>query len=216
MSEKKSIFNLTFFITSLLCLVPIAVGFILWDKLPESIPQQYGYNDEATWSLPKLWGIITLPIFMFIINLVMHLIITFSKKEYNQKVVNVTYWIIPILACTVGIFMLLKPIGINIETFQFVAIILGILFMIIGNYLPKTEPNHLIGVRAPWTMNNPEVWRKVHRVSGFVLVLLGLFILITCFTPIGKVAFIAATAFAVIFMLVYSIVMAVKYNKKEN
>ncbi|MBE6348987.1 MAG: hypothetical protein E7064_08645 [Spirochaetaceae bacterium] len=54
------------------------------------------------------------------------------------------------------------------------------------------------------------------RVSGFVLVLLGLFILITCFTPIGKVAFIAATAFAVIFMLVYSIVMAVKYNKTEN
>ena len=96
------------------------------------------------------------------------------------------------------------------------AIILGILFMIIGNYLPKTEPNHIIGVRAPWTMNNPEVWRKVHRVSGFVLVLLGLFILITCFTPIGKVAFIAATIFAVIFMLVYSIVMAVKYNKKEK
>ena len=85
MSEKKSIFNLTFFITSLLCLVPIIVGFILWDKLPESIPQQYGYNDEATWSLPKLWGIITLPIFMFIINLVMHLTITFSKKRIQSK-----------------------------------------------------------------------------------------------------------------------------------
>ena len=129
MSEKKSIFNLTFFITSLLCLVPIAVGFILWDKLPESIPQQYGYNDEATWSLPKLWGVLTMPLVLFVINLIMHLIITFSKKEYNQKVVNVTYWIIPILACPVGIFMLLKPIGINIETFQFVAIILGILFI---------------------------------------------------------------------------------------
>ena len=85
MSEKKSIFNLTFFITSLLCLVPIAVGFILWDKLPENIPQQYGYNDEATWTLPKLWGIITLPIFMFIINLVMHLIITFSKSKDDKK-----------------------------------------------------------------------------------------------------------------------------------
>ena len=86
MSEKKSIFNLTFFITSLLCLVPIAVGFILWDKLPESIPQQYGWNDQATWTLPKLWGILTLPLVLFVINLIMHLIITFSKKEYNQKV----------------------------------------------------------------------------------------------------------------------------------
>lgn len=214
MSEKKSIFKPIFFITNFMCLIPIVVGFILWNKLPEAIPQQYGWNDQINWSLPKFWGIITLPLLMCITNIGLHIGIGLSKQKMNDKVKNLTLWIIPIIALPLGIFMLLKPMGLDLDTFIVVAIILSILFIIIGNYLPKTEPNHVIGVRMPWTINNSEVWKKTHRVSGFVLVLVGFFNLIVCFTPIGKIAFLVSIVFAVVFMIVYSIVLAVKYNNK--
>lgn len=215
MSDKKTIFKPILFITSFMCLIPIIIGFILWDKLPESIPQQYGWNDQSNWELPKLWAIITLPIFMCILNFIMHISINYSKVDYSPKVRNLICWLIPIIELPIGIFMLLKPIGLNIETFQFVAIILSIVFILLGNYLPKTEPNHFVGIRATWTMN-PEVWRKTHRVSGFAMVLMGFFNLIICFTPIGKIAFIASVAFTVIFILVYSIIVAIKVGKTKS
>lgn len=215
MSEKKSIFTITFFITNLMCLIPIAVGFIFWDKLPESIPQQYGWNGQVNWSLPKFWGIITLPLLMCIGNIIMHIYMAFSKSEMNKKVKNLTLWLIPIMTLPLGIFMLLKPMGLNLDIFIIVAIILSILFIIIGNYLPKTEPNHVIGVRMTWTINNPEVWKKTHRVSGFLLVIVGFFNLIVCFTPIGKIAFTVSIVFAMLFIFIYSIVLAVKYNNNK-
>lgn len=214
MSEKKSIFTPTFFITNLLCLIPIVVGFILWDKLPEYIPQQYGWNDQVNWSLPKFWGIITLPLFMCIGNIAMHIYTSYSKADLNKKVKNLCLWLMPIVALPLEIFMLLKPIGFNLDTFIVVAIILSILFIIIGNYLPKTEPNHVIGIRMTWTINNHEVWKKTHRVSGFLLVIVGFFNLIVCFTPIGKIAFIVSIISAVVFIFIYSIFLAVKYNNK--
>ncbi|CAG0980852.1 partial Immunity protein SdpI, partial [Anaerolineae bacterium] len=53
---------------------------------------------------------------------------------------------------------------------------LGILFMLIGNYLPKTPRNWFFGIRSPWTMSSDEVWRRSHIFGGWWFVGAGLLI----------------------------------------
>lgn len=50
---------------------------------------------------------------------------------------------------------------------------LSLLFVLIGNLLPKTKPNPYVGIRVPWTLNHPEVWYKTHRVGGMVMTVWG-------------------------------------------
>ena len=216
MSEKKSFSIKTFILTSVVCLLPVVLGFVLWDKLPEEIPQQYGWNDQVNWTLPKFWGIITMPLFMAVINVIYLLAFRFSKQKFSPKVETIMSWIIPLLSVTLGSFMILKPVGFNIDAFCIIGFIVSILFIIIGNYLPKTEPNPVAGTRAPWINNNPEVWSKTQRVSGIVLVIIGIINLITCFFPFGKYVFVATVFPGIIFVLIYSLVISKKNSKASE
>ena len=213
MSEKKSFSIKTFILTSVVCILPIVLGFALWDKLPEEIPQQYGWNDQVNWTLPKFWGIITMPLVMVVINVIYLFALKVSKQKFSPKVEAIMSWIIPVLSVVLGSFMLLKPIGFDIDVFCIVGFVLSILFIVIGNYLPKTEPNSVVGTRAPWINKNPEVWNKTQRVSGIVLVLIGLINLFTCFLPFGKYVFVATVFPGIIFVLIYSLVISKKINK---
>ncbi|WP_243093645.1 DUF1648 domain-containing protein [Thermus thalpophilus] len=57
---------------------------------------------------------------------------------------------------------------------QAILLAAGLLFLTLGLLLPKLPPNYLAGVRTPWTLESPLVWRKTHRRAGLVFALLGL------------------------------------------
>jgi uncharacterized membrane protein len=62
---------------------------------------------------------------------------------------------------------------------------LGILFMLIGNYLPKIPRNWFFGIRTPWTMTSDEIWKRSHIVGGWWFVGAGLLIAALSFTGIA-------------------------------
>jgi len=76
------------------------------------------------------------------------------------------------------------PIAIN----QVVPMGVGILFIVLGNFMPKVKKNWFVGIRTPWTLSNEEVWNKTHRLGGKLFVLGGLAIFVSGFLP-GKIAF---------------------------
>ncbi len=57
-----------------------------------------------------------------------------------------------------------------------------VLFIIFGNYLPKTKQSYSMGIKLPWTLNSEENWNRTHRLSGFLWVIGGaLFLMLTFF-----------------------------------
>jgi uncharacterized membrane protein len=61
---------------------------------------------------------------------------------------------------------------------------LGILFALIGNELGRVQPNYFVGIRTPWTLADPDVWRRTHRVGGRMIAAAGLVLLLLgFFTP---------------------------------
>jgi uncharacterized membrane protein len=85
----------------------------------------------------------------------------------------------------------------------------GVMFMVIGNYMPRIRPNWIAGIRTPWTLSSERVWRETHRLGGRVFVLGGLVILLSSVLSgsIALVMLLAAIAVVVTVPIVYSLVL---------
>jgi uncharacterized membrane protein len=53
-------------------------------------------------------------------------------------------------------------------------IFMGLLFVIIGNYLPKCKQSYTIGIKIPWTLNSEENWNRTHRFAGWLWTFCGI------------------------------------------
>ena len=58
-------------------------------------------------------------------------------------------------------------------------VILGVLFMILGNYMTKTHQNYTIGIKLPWTLNSTENWNKTHRLASRLYALAGAILILS-------------------------------------
>lgn len=93
------------------------------------------------------------------------------------------------------------PFDINVV----VNVLLGILLIVMGNYMPKTKTNSAVGVRTPWSMKNDIVWAKSNRFGGIAGVFSGLLIIIQALLVKG----IASTLISVVIIVVFAIISTV-------
>jgi len=87
----------------------------------------------------------------------------------------------------------------------------GLLFVVLGNYLPKTRYNYVMGIRNPWTLCNEEVWDKTHRLSGPLFMLAGALIVAGAFVvplPLGFMLMVPAVVVVVLICNAYSYLVA--------
>lgn len=64
--------------------------------------------------------------------------------------------------------------GQPVDMVRVVVFFLGILFIMLGNIMPKTQPNWVAGFRMPWLMTNASAWQATHRVGGLLMMAAGL------------------------------------------
>ena len=83
-------------------------------------------------------------------------------------------------------------------------VFMGLLFIAIGNYLPKTKQSYTMGIKLPWTLASEENWNRTHRLAGFLWVLCGLFFIVTSFTGWSLAAFLIPIIVMVLVPAVYS------------
>jgi uncharacterized membrane protein len=83
---------------------------------------------------------------------------------------------------------------------------MGLLFIVLGNYMGKLRPNWFAGVRTPWTLSSKLSWNKTHQQAGWLMFAMGGAFIIAAFVPTAAVI-IAAVAFQVlcfVWLVVYS------------
>ena len=90
---------------------------------------------------------------------------------------------------------------------------MGILFLVIGNYLPKCKQNYTIGIKLPWTLNDEENWNKTHRFAGVVWTICSIVIIVGSF--FNKGAF--YTTFPSLFVMVFApLIYSYIYYRKHR
>lgn len=209
-------FNKTTLITTLLCLVPIAIGTALQNKLPSEIPINYGFNNEAGTLASKWIVIFLLPLILALVNLFVNLTLTEKNRQrIGKRLSAVLIWLVPLLSVVVSMFLILKPLGLPLKAGSLVFSIISVIFIIIGNYIPKCRPNSYVGYRLSWIMNDDELWMKTHRFSGFVLVIAGFASLAASFFAIGKYVFLVCLVIIIFVPLIYSLAIKKKAVQKN-
>ena len=204
---KKKIDWKILIITSLICLIPIIFGVILYDQLPEQMAVHFGVNNEPNSFAPKEFALFGIPLLMFILQVFCCISSDFmEEKKQNKKYITIYKWIIPIIEMVVYLTMLAYGAGIELDMRMIVCITLGIVFTLIGNYMPKTELNKL-------QMNyiRADFWKKVKRPAGYFFVIIGLAFIISAFlNSMVSLILLGIIIVAAILISIYSIYLFYK------
>ena len=162
----------------LISLLPIVYGGLLWQYLPQQLPIHFGIDGQPDQYAPKLIAVIGLPVLIITVN---YVIIRSMKNKGidNQKVFTVLIWSLPLLLNVVQIVTFMHALNYHINIGSVILPVIGLLFIVLGNYLPKTTPNYMVGIRLPETLHNSENWQKTNRLGGFTMVFAGFILLIT-------------------------------------
>lgn len=166
--------------TALVCLLPVLAGAVLYPHLPETMATHWGIDGAANGWMPRAAAVFGLPVFLLAIHLICVYALGHDPKRGNMSGVlcTLTMWICPALSLLCGTVTLGAGLGHEMHVDTLVPAFVGVLFLIIGNYLPKTRQNDTMGLRLPWTLASEENWNHTHRIAGFLWVLAGLVTLV--------------------------------------
>ena len=197
-----------FIITSIVILLPILAGLIFYDRLPDSLNVHWNLQGEADGQGNKLLMIILLPGILLAVHWLCILVTTKMPKGYgeNDTMFHLMLWFMPVLSLLVNGMMYLSSAGHVESTVMLLPVLMGALFIVIGNYLPKTKQNWTMGIKIKWTLSSEENWYATHRLAGKLWVLGGALMMLTMLLPGNAmmIALFSILAVAVIVPFVYS------------
>ena len=86
-------------------------------------------------------------------------------------------WLVPVVSVITCMSIYGLALGMDIDIGVIVNIMVGIMFIILGNYVHKVKQNYTVGMKLPWTLNSEENWNRTNRMTGWILILSGLLFL---------------------------------------
>ncbi len=193
--------------TSILILLSSLVGCVFWYQLPEKMPTHFNLLGQADGYNHKVFAIFGLPALMLLMHWLLLFLMIKDPKSSNisSKIQVLIYWIIPFVSCLSMISIYGESLGYSMMSGILAQIFMGVLMIVIGNYLPKTRKNYIIGIRLPWTLESDKNWRKTHRLAGKIWVLGGLLLFLNSFVQLYVYwVFFLTLFFVVIIPSVYS------------
>lgn len=198
-------------LSSMMIAVPVLIFWILMNTRTEEMRLTGGLT---TGHLMAISGIQT------VLLLAVHLCCLFftmkDKGNQNQskKALELVFWIVPIISFFATGICMKAVFNLPYEPTFFVFVLLGILFMLIGNYLPKCRRNFTLGIKVKWTLCNDENWNMTHRFGGKVWMVGGLLLLVLAFIP--EQVFIVTFLPVLLFMICAPILYSYLYYRKQK
>ena len=196
----------TLILTTLICLIPIVVGAAVYSRLPETMATHWNMNGEPDGWSSRAFAVFGLPGILLAVNLLLPFALKADPKRANMsdKLVMITLWIIPMISLLCCGLTLARGLGYEVRVERWVPVFMGVLFIVIGNYLPKTKQSYTMGIKLPWTLNSEENWNRTHRLAGYLWVLGGLLFIVMSFVGWSLAAFLIILAVMVLVPTAYS------------
>jgi uncharacterized membrane protein len=171
--------KVTLIVTSLVMLIPIFVGLILWQELPEQVPYHWNIQGEVDGWAGKSMAVFFMPLFMLAMHWICVLATTADPKntDYHPKTISLVLWICPVLNLVLNTMVYAAALNYPVDIEIIMPLLLGIAFILIGNLLPKCRQSYTMGIKLPWTLDNEENWNKTHRLAGKLWVMGGIVIM---------------------------------------
>lgn len=224
----------------ILALLTLASTIVMLFIFPDTIPVHFDINGVA-----DRWGskyeMLILPVLAIVSAVMFEILTKFYRKKSdesdnekqkaeilsNVKVLNITTWIILLLFFVMNIFFLYTAYSQvypeknlpEFDVMRAVVITMGITFIVMGNYMPKTRNNRNIGFRVHWTMYNDTTWRKSNKFASYVMMIAGALIIISAIFVKGiasTIIMLASLLIAILVMMIYAYIVYRDERRKDS
>ncbi len=193
-------------VTCLVCVLPIIFGLAVWNNLPETVAIHFDFNNNPDNFSSKGFAVFGFPLLMAALQCFCCFVNDINAHKYGErkKFELATKWIIPIMSQVLQGLILGYALGWKVDMRIAAAIIVGVILLVVGNYLPKFDYIKNYDV-------NVEKARKINRFLGFETVIMGaLFIISTLLPPISTLV----CLFLLIPYAVIGIIYGIKVGRK--
>jgi len=201
-------------ITSLITLLPMAVGLLLWTQLPDKMAIHFDSDNVANGWGSKMFVVLGFPLIILGAHLLAAYITAHDPRRRNisGKIYSLCLWICPICSLLAGFAIYANALGMKLDHSRIAGFVLGLLFMIIGSYMPKIRHNYTIGIKVPWTLHDEDNWNCTHRFAGRLWMLGGAALIISVMSG-GMEAGLWVIILLAVIPMIYSLVYDLKKRK---
>lgn len=156
--------------------------WLVLPSLPDQIPMHWNLQGQVDdyGSKAGFMGLSLLPLGLLLMFVVLPYIDP-KRENYDKhaKAYAISKYLVVLLLVSISWITVLFLKGVIQEVDTIIIMAVGILFTVLGNYMPQIRHNYFFGIKTPWTLANETVWNKTHRVGGTIFVILGLSMLAT-------------------------------------
>ncbi len=204
-----------FLLSALLIFISLIGTCILYPQLPAEIAIHFnsqgvadGFTGKEGIFFTALLPVLLLGLFFIVPKIDPRK----ASYEKHQQVYRITIFSILVFMLIIHWIIVLTALEYAISVEKVIPILVGVLFIILGNYLPRIHSNYTFGIRTPWALENTDNWKKTQRVGGYCFILSGILIIIESlfFTPLTVLFWFSI----VLIVVVPYLVSYLEYKKK--
>jgi uncharacterized membrane protein len=173
-----------------------------YPRLPPTVATHWNFRGEPNGYSSRLLAAVLLPALIIGFTLLVQVLPKIDPKGANYQKFSRVFWLLMngIIAFfgVLHLVVLANGIGAPVNMGRVLTIGIGVLFVLIGNFLGQVEPNWFLGIRTPWTLSSDTVWRKTHRTAAWLFVLGGVLFAATTFVRPSAAVVIGVTTLIVV------------------
>ncbi len=210
-----------FLISSVIILLPILAGLVLWGDLPSQMPIHFSADGTADSYASKTFTVIGMPIILLVLHFICVLYTAHDNRAAAQtaRAFNLAFLISPVVSVVVSGVIYISALGGKVVATETVpaitAVIIGFMLVLFGNSMPKLTRNRSMGIKTPWTVRDDRVWYKTHRLGARLWVAGGIVIILSVLLP-EKVFICILVAVLLAISVIPAVYSYVIYNKKNR
>ncbi len=200
----------------LLPLLSLLIAAFVYPKLPEQIPVHFSFEGTPDRYGSRLF-LFVIPLISFLCTILAEVLPRLDPKQpsYDRfpKTYSIMHWCINGLFLAVTVALSIYSLGYKFNTGYLISGAVGVLIMVVGNYMPKMKQNFFTGIKTPWTVMDEENWNKTHRLGGKLWMIGGSFFILLPFLP-ETLAGILITVDLIILVIIPYVYSYLLYKKK--
>lgn len=188
----------TFLVSAAFLLIAVLAAVWLYPQLPAQVPTHWDLQGHVNGTMPRFWGAAFPALMILALAVITLLLPRISPRQFEIAPFAHVYGIVMLaiqgMMLVVGLSALLAGAGYAVPMPIIAMLSVGVLLMVLGNYMGKLRKNFFIGIRTPWTLASDAVWERTHRLGGWLFMLAG--VVMVAGALLGAPAWLAPVAIA--------------------
>lgn len=159
-----------------LFVIPLVLNLVFYNRLPDVVPTHFDVHGQVDGTMPKFMGLFGMLCFLVVLHVFVCFVTVKDPKRNNipDFMMNILFMACPVTYIIIDMTIICFGLGYSFDVGFVVNILVGVLLIVLGNYLPKVKRNYAVGIKTSWSLNSDENWVLTNRVGGYCFVVAGI------------------------------------------